>query len=164
MHYIPTECYLYHVHTELVLPPLANTSSTKHAITIISHSLSWLAFSLIQQSGFTHALIHAIFASQFSLPPPTHDSLLLHQLHIQGGHLHRICQRCHLVCDLHFLMRKWWRHPWSALFFWDQFKLYPSTGHFTCIFTVAISKPYAEWRPRFAEVRSGSLQLNIFAS
>ena len=65
-----------------MVSPLANTSSTKtywhaifqerkciqHAITIISHSwfLFCLAFLLIQHSGFTYALIHAIFTSQFS--------------------------------------------------------------------------------------------------
>ena len=56
------------------------------------------ADQVIWQSGFTHALVHVIFTSKFSLPPPpTHHSLLLHHLHIQGGCLHSICQLPYLV-------------------------------------------------------------------
>jgi len=66
---------------------------------------------------------------QFSLassPSPLlpHDSLLLHQLRIQGGHLHSICQLSHLVRGLHLLKsNEKVIEALSALFFWDQFKL-----------------------------------------
>ena len=118
----------------------------QHAITIISHSLFWLAFLLIQQSGYTHALVCAIFTSQFSLPPPpTHDSLLLHQLHVQGGHLHSIFQLSHLVRGLHLLKgNEKVIEALSALFSGINSYCSQSNGHCTCILTVAISKPYAE--------------------
>ena len=147
------------MNTELVLPPLANTSSTKICWHAVFQSSFWLAFLLIRWSSspaFTHALVHAIYTSQFSLPPPpTHDSLLLHHLCIQGGHPHSICQLSNVVLGL--LLKSNEKVKFSGI----NSNCSQSTGHCTCIFTVAISKPHAEdWG--FRSPGSGSIKLNIF--
>jgi len=155
--------------TELVLPPLANTSCTKtcwhaifqeqkciqHAITRNSHSLFWLAFLLIQQSGYTHALVHAIFTSQFSLPPPpTWLTLTLSAPHSRRPSPQYL-QPSHLVRGLHLLKsNEKVIEALSALFSGINSNCSQSTGHCTCILTVAISKPYAEdWGLQKSRVR-----------
>jgi len=61
---------------------------------------TWWSGSL----AFTHGLIHANFTSHTTLSsPPTRNSLSLHRLHIQGGHLRSIC---HLFLSL--ASKEWW--------------------------------------------------------
>ena len=102
------------------------------------------ADQVIRQSGIYTCPYPCNFTCQFSLPPPpTHNSFLLHHLCIQGGHLHSICQLSHLVLGLHLLKsnEKVMDHFSRINSNYSQ-----STGHCTCIVTVAISKPCAEDR------------------
>jgi len=152
----------------LSYPPPANISSTKICWHAVFQSLFWLAFLLIRWSGslaFTHALVHAIYNSQFSLPLlHTHASFLLYHLCIQRTHLHSICQHSHLVRGLLLL-----KSNEIVKFSGINSNCSQSTGHCTCIFTGAISKPYAEdWgfqksRIRFIKTEYLSIPIEINA-
>jgi len=100
---------------------------------------------LIQQSGYTHALVHAIFTSQFSLPPPPTRLTLTSSAPHSRRPSPQYLQPSHLVRGLHLLKsNEKVIEALSALFSGINSNCSQSTGHCTCILTVAISKPYAE--------------------
>ena len=85
----------------------------------------WLAFLLIQQSAFTHALIQSIFCSQFFFPllPHTTHSYFISSISKEAIST-VLAKLSHLVRGLHLLksIEKVIEAP-SELLFWDQFKL-----------------------------------------
>jgi len=142
-----------------MLPSKTGSAFNTHNI-VITHSIYWLAFLLIQviwQSGFYTCLIHANFTSHYSSPlipsPPTPNSHSLCYLHIRGGYLHGICQLPHLFLSL-LLLQKVLKAMISIVFLGSSRSHTKSSCNYkatcrstrgcTCIFIVAISKPCAE--------------------
>jgi len=82
------------------------------------------------------------------LPSPlTHNSLSLHHLYIQGGHLQYL--PAFLILLLLKSNDKWWRHHQhcnhrSSHTNSHCSQTHSTTGHCTCKFIVAISNPCAE--------------------
>jgi len=111
--------------------PAANTSTTidthyflrpevhsrPEVLSLFAFHFCWSGWSGSSSSpAFTCALIHANITSHTTstslLSPPTHNSLSLHNLCIQEGHLHSTCQLSHLFLCLLLVNsnEKWWRH------------------------------------------------------
>jgi len=115
---------------------------------------------VIQQSSFTHAVIHANFTGHTTtsspLPsPPTHDSLSLHHRHIQGSHLHSIC---HLFLGLLLLIsyEKVDGDIISTVFLGsiqNCSQTHRSTGHCTCIFSYSSHYLTLYWSLRSADTQ-----------
>jgi len=122
------------------------------------HDFFGLHFCLSGQLGssgtlvFSSTLIHAKFTIVLplvlpsSLPP--HDSLSLHHhLHIQGGHLHSICQLSQLFVSLVLLNSNEKVVPWeaSSVLAWDhhtiQIVANPTEGLDTALVYLSLANP-----------------------
>jgi len=112
--------------------------------------LIWV-IGVIRQSGFYpchYPCMQTLLALPLVLPsPPTH-SLSLHHLHIQGDHLHSICQLSHLFVSLFLNSNERLMDIISTVFLGPSHnnsncsQTHRSIGYCTCIFT--ISKTCAE--------------------
>ena len=127
----------------------------------------WLASLILVIWQYMHLSMQTTLAicTTSSPPPPTHDSLSLHDLHIQGCHLHSICKLSYLLLSLLLInSNEKVTEVSSALSGLSCTNSNCSQAHRStgCILIVAISKPCSEaWSLQKPGSCSSQLKLSV---